>query len=489
MGAPAARNVSDKGLKAAALSFFSSVAIGVSSTSPAYSLASTLGFISAYVAFGTPAIMIAAFVPMLLIAIACYRLNRADPDCGTTFSWVTRAMGPHLGWMGGWSIIVSDIIVMPNLAAVAGTYSFALLDINNPPTVVAILVGVAWIAVMTAICYLGIELSARTQQLLVGAELALLAIFSIVALAKVYGGGAPATAHHVSPAWFDPFHTGSLKSFTAAMLLTVFIYWGWDTSLSVNEETENPRAVPGRAAVVSTVALVVIYTAVAVAAIAFGGPDQLSSHHDDVFAALGDTVLGPQFDKLLTLAVLISAVASAQTTILPTARVAVSMASAGALPKKFADIHPRYRVPGFATLVMGGVSIVWYITLTILSQNVLNDSLLALGIIISFYYALTGFACVIFYRRVLFSSFRNLFFTGVLPGIGALTMLDLLIETCLALGKGSAGATTVFSVGGPLVIGVGALLLGVLLMVFVGWNMPDFFRHRVQSSSTYNMWC
>ena len=74
-----------------------------------------------------PAILILAFVPMLLIAAAYYYLNRADPDCGTTFSWVTRAMGPWAGWIGGWAIIVADIIVMANLAQIAGLYSFLLV--------------------------------------------------------------------------------------------------------------------------------------------------------------------------------------------------------------------------------------------------------------------------------------------------------------------------------------------------------------------------
>src|ERR1700712_5085802 len=122
----------DKGLKKNALSFLSNVPIGVSSTAPAYSLAATLGPIAGFVAYGTPAIMVVAFVPMLLIAVAFYQMNRADPDCGTTFSWVTRAIGPHAGWMGGWSVIVTNILVMPSLADIAGKYSFQLVGINDP---------------------------------------------------------------------------------------------------------------------------------------------------------------------------------------------------------------------------------------------------------------------------------------------------------------------------------------------------------------------
>jgi len=129
---PQGPQVGDKGLKKDALGFVSSLVIGVASTAPGYSLAATLGFIVAVTGIGlqAPAVLLVSFIPMLLIAAAYYYMNRADPDCGTTFSWVTRAMGPTLGWLGGWAIIVADIIVMANLAQIAGLYSFMLIGVE-----------------------------------------------------------------------------------------------------------------------------------------------------------------------------------------------------------------------------------------------------------------------------------------------------------------------------------------------------------------------
>ena len=101
--------------------------IGVASTAPGYSLAAVLTLVVAAVGLQSPAVLILAFVPMLFIAASYYYMNRADPDCGTTFSWVTRAMGPWAGWIGGWAIIVADIIVMANLAQIAGLYGFLLV--------------------------------------------------------------------------------------------------------------------------------------------------------------------------------------------------------------------------------------------------------------------------------------------------------------------------------------------------------------------------
>ena len=95
--------VVDKGLKKNAISFVSNIVIGVASTAPGYSLAATLGFVVAIGGIGlqAPAVMLVAFIPMFCIAMAYNYMNRADPDCGTTFSWVTRAIGPRLADLRG----------------------------------------------------------------------------------------------------------------------------------------------------------------------------------------------------------------------------------------------------------------------------------------------------------------------------------------------------------------------------------------------------
>jgi amino acid transporter len=468
----------DKGLKRNALSYLSNMTIAVSSTSPAYSIAATLGPVVGFAAFGTPSIMILAFIPMLFIAVACYHMNRADPDCGTTFSWVTRSLGPRAGWMGGWSIIVTNILVMPSLADISGKYTFRLFGVTAPSALDVGVAGVAWIMILTVICYLGIALSARTQQILLGAEMAILVVFAAVALSQVYAGLPPAESQHVSLSWFNPLHIGDFSKFTEAMVLAVFIYWGWDSCIAVNEETKDPRTAPGHAAVASTIILVGLYALVAVAAVAIAGPDLLTKNGDDVLAPLGQSVLGPSLGKVLVLAVLTSAIASTQTSILPAARMVLSMAHAGAIPRRFGEIHARHLSPGFATVTMGVVSIVWYVGLTMLSADVLTDSITALGLVIAFYYGLTGFSCVVFYRREILRSWGNFVSMGMLPAAGGLIMFALLIKACFAPGQATTSQISLFGVGGPVVIGVAAVLTGLLLMVFAQFGLPDFFERR-----------
>ena len=100
-----ADSYADKGLKKGALGLISSTVIGVASTAPAYSLAATLGFVVVVIGPQAPIVTILAFIPILLTSFAYRELNRADPDCGTTFTWATRAFGPKTGWMGGWGIV------------------------------------------------------------------------------------------------------------------------------------------------------------------------------------------------------------------------------------------------------------------------------------------------------------------------------------------------------------------------------------------------
>lgn len=468
-----------RGLKKDALSFWSNLVIAIASTAPAYSLAAALASVVAAVAFNVPGIMIAAFVPILFVATAYYHLNRADPDCGTSFSWVTRAMGPYWGWMAGWGIIATDILVMPGLAQVAALYSFRLFGIAQPGWTAQAVVGVGWIVVMTAICWLGIEISARTQKLLLGAEIVILAIFAVVALAKVYGSAPPAGAQHVALAWFNPFAVRDSGAFGQAMLIAVFIYWGWDTGASVNEETRNPKTAPASAAVVSTLILVALYVLVAVAAVAFAEPGLAKNSGDDFLAPLAKSVLPGWLAELLILAVITSAAASTQTTILPAARTMISMAHAGALPKKFGDVHYRNMTPGFATLAMGAVSIVWYLVLAYIpNADILIDSVTATAFGIAFYYALTGFAGAIYYRRELGKSLHNFISMGLVPALGGLMMLALFVMACRSYFGPDQDNTAIFGFGPPLVFGVGALLAGVILMAMARFALPHFFGRK-----------
>ena len=190
-----------KGLKKDAIALVMSTAVGLASTAPAYSMAATLGFVVVIIGVQTPLLVVLAFIPMFFSSWANKEMNTADPDCGTTFTGAARALGPRTGWFaGGWG-----------------------------------------------------QVAARIQVALIVVETIVLALLAVVAFWKVGAGTAPAGHLVPSWSWFDPFKISSFNTFMKGMLLMAFIYWGWDTTVSLNEETEDPRGTPGTAGVLSTV--------------------------------------------------------------------------------------------------------------------------------------------------------------------------------------------------------------------------------------------
>jgi amino acid transporter len=498
----------EKGLKTNALGLISTTVMGVASTAPAYSLAATLGFIVAVVGLGAPIVAIIAFIPIVLTSIGYNELNKADPDCGTTFTWGTRAFGPKTGWAGGWAIVAADVLCMASLAQIAGQYVFLLFGDktigNNATSGWVLLVGVLWIVAMTYICYRGIEVSAIFQRFLLGVELIMLLVFSVTALIRVGNGHHPATSIHPAWAWFDPFHISSFSAFITGLILMLFIYWGWDTAVAVNEESKDPGKTPGRAAVLSTVILLVTYVIVIIAAQAFAGVGTTgtglgNTANPDVLSILGDGVFGGSgvglvFARLLVLMVLSSAAASTQTTILPTARTTLSMATYRAIPKSFAKMHPRYLTPTVSTLVMGGISIVLYVWFNYMSGgSIITDAVTAIGLYIAFYYGLTGFACAWYYRKTLLSSQRNLWMQGILPVLGGLIMYfaggwSVWADWDFASGNSYTSWLMPFwphwYIGGVFMIAFMSALLGLIAGIWMRFVSPSFFKKETLTRAT-----
>jgi amino acid transporter len=506
-----------KGLKGGSLGLWSTVVVGVASTAPAYSLAATLGFIVAFVGVQSAIVAVIAFIPMWMISVGYSELNKQDPDCGTTFTWATRMFGPRAGWyMGGWGIIASDVLIMASLAQIAGQYVFLLVGANgiggNSASGWVLLVGLVWLAVMTYICYRGIEVSANMQKGLLGIEAGMLVVFATVALLKVATGHAGPT--HIDPAWswFNPFNISSVSAFVAGLILMIFIYWGWDTAVTVNEETKDPATTPGRAAVISTVLLLAIYAVVILAAQSFAGVGVHGiglgnpNHSNDVLNVLGRAVFGHSWlgtvcVKLLLLMVLSSAAASTQTTILPTARTTLAMAVYRAIPTTFAKVHKRHLTPTNSTIAMGMISAVLYVVMNYLSGgNVISDSVTACGVFIALYYGTTGFACAWWYRKTLTKNTRDLFMQGIIPVTGGVILfvvmgwsayLDWLNPYAKNYNPAEASFTgwqmtfpPHWAVGGVAILVVLAAVVGVIVMASYNIARPAFFRGEVLNKNT-----
>ncbi len=480
-----------KGLAIGKLGLWGSTVIGIASTAPLFSLAATLGYVIIAVGAQAPVAFILAFVPMLFTAFAYRELNNDVPDCGTVFTWAAKAFGPRTGWMAGWSIAVAGILVMANLAEIASVYLLSLVgdgSLSEDRTIVTAF-GCVIIAVMTWVSLRGIEIGERMQQVLLAIQYLAMAAFVIGCLVGYVSGAAPDPTA-VSLDWFNPFladGTGMVQ----AILLALFIYWGWDTCLALTEETKDPRRTPGRAATLTTVVLLVTYVGVTVVAMMYAGIGDTGTglaneaHADDVFSGLAAMAMGPM-GWFLVIAVAISALSSSQTTILPTARGTFAMGVYKALPARFARVHAASKTPTFSTTLVGVIAIVYYAGMNLVSTSVLADSVLSIGLAIAFFYGIASFACIWYFRRNLFDSWRNAFYRFVFPLVGGVFMTWAFVQSAIDMANPDYGYSQLAGVGSAFLIGVGSLVLGAVLMF--AWALfpgsRDYFRKRSLNRDT-----
>ena len=492
--------VKDKGLKANAVGFWASVGVGMASTAPAYSLAATLAFVVAVSGVVSPLVVILAFIPMFLCSWAIKEMNAVDPDCGTSFTWAWRAIGPRTGWWGGgWGTIASDFLAMASYSQIAGQYFFLLISAKsigaNPTSVWVLVVGIVWIIGLTWICYIGIEISARLQVVLVVVEVIILALLGIVALAKVFFGGAP--SYHIDPSlsWFSPGGFASFGKFAQAMLLMVFIYWGWDTTTSINEETSEPGRIPGIAGVISTFILLGTYLLLTISIQSYAGVGTTglglnnTSHQNDVLSVLGSSVfgggvVGTILTKLLLLMILTSAAATTQTTILPNARTMLSMSFHKALPEYFGRVHPRFKTPTTSTITFAIASIIFYLALNFVSGGlVLADAVTATVFFAALYLGVSSAACAWHFRDRAFAGWRDALSKFWVPLAATVMLFLLVLENLIEDGRADYSWTTIHlpvlgNVGSAMFIVVVTGIIGLVCMEACRRTSPQFFTDK-----------
>lgn len=475
----------DKGLRPNALGLGRIVALGLAAVAPAYSLAVTLGYVVDAVGVHTPSAFLLGFVPILFTAFAFRDLNRAMPDCGGVFVWISRALGPTAGWFfGGWVPQVATFIATAALAQVAATYLLIAVGLDalaqNPVVVVSLAVG--FIALSAAVAVRGIELAAWVQYALIALQIVAIGGFCIGAVSAITADTAPSTGPAPSLDWLNPFALGDPSGLVAGVILCLFIYWGWDALISVNEETTDRSKTPGRAVVISTVILLVLYCGASIAAIGYGGVDLITSDAaiDDTLSVLGTQATGEVFGRVITVAIGLSALAALFTVAVSTPRGWLSMATYKALPPSIAKVHPTHRTPNTATWWWAGISAAAVVVLTLISADFIGLAILAIGVLVAAYYAVTAIAAVIYFAPELRRNPRRLVVAGILPLLGALLMIVALVASAIDMARPEYVGEQILGVGTVFWIGVGALALGVVVTLAVRPLFREFFsRHTI----------
>ena len=140
---------------------------------------------------------------------------------------------------------------------------------------------------------------------------------------------------------------------------------------------------------------------------------------------------------------------------------------------------------------MAVASLAFYIVMTAVSTNVLGDTISSLGLMIAFYYGLTGIACAWWFRKDIARGGRDLWTKGVMPLVGGLVLFFFFIYGAKQFWSASYGNTSwllPFSphwrIGGVFLTGIGALLLGVVLMFVYRVVSPPFFKGETLNRDT-----
>lgn len=485
-----ASGLSKKGLGAGTVGLLGAIVIGISCIAPAYTFTAAIGPTASAVGLQVPAVIIVGFIPMLLVAFGYRELNKSMSDSGTSFTWATRAFGPYIGWMAGWGLIAATILVLSNLAGVAVDFLFLLIaQITGNPEIatlttnplINVVVCLLFMLGATTISYRDMQTTQKLQFVLVGFQLVVLVLFAVAAFVHVANG----TAFDATPidlSWFNPFAIATPMALVAGLSLSIFIFWGWDVTLTMNEETKGSSSTPGKAATATVLIIFAVYLLLAVSLIAFAGVGTgefgLGNEEiqDNVFFHLSAEVLGP-LAWLVSLAVLSSSAASLQSTFVSPARTLLAMGHYGALPSAFAKVHPKFFTPGYATIVSAVVASAFYAVMRFVSENVLWDTITALGMMICFYYGITAFAAVWYFRTQWFRSVRNAFFQFLFPLVGGVILAVLFVMTLVdSMNPDYGSGSNIGGVGLVFILGVTVIGLGIVVMIVQRIRRPGFFR-------------
>jgi amino acid transporter len=405
------------------------VAIAASSTAATTSIAIGMGTIATVVGLQAPALLLLAFLPVLGIALAYARLNRSEPNCGNGYTWVGRSLGPWPGFLTGWVTLVGSVIFCAYTSAImgsvvlafankAGLRSLAGIALDPTSTGVCTAVGLVILLALTVLAVTGVRSATRFQFALL--------VFEYAVLLGFCGWALVTGDHAVSLSWFNPFEISSGTHFAQGMVLAVFFFWGWDAAFSVNEETKDPGD-SARGGLIALFAMLGLFLFASVAFQREMSLAELVRNGPQALPYLGEKLAAEPWATLPLVALMFSAVASVQATLIPTARGLLAMGRDRTMGPLWTRIHPRYGTPAAGTAVVMSVAAV--IAVLAFAIPKLSDMLLAavnaIGLIVALYYGLTALACAVRFRSARQQGAREALLAVGVPAVSGLVLLGL----------------------------------------------------------------
>jgi amino acid transporter len=435
--------------------------MGVAGVAPAYSIAASTATLFGAVALGGPAALLYGGIAMFGIVWAFNFLGRAEVNAGASYSWVRRALHPVLGYLAGWALVVSALIFMVAGAFPAGSLAIGLFSQSaaNNVTLVTVL-GAVFFLIMIGAVAAGVTITARIQVVMSSIELIILVLFAVLALTHSH------VVHPFSFHWlsFGIFH--GVSGFFAGALVAAFYYWGWDVTANLNEETKGSRVTPGIGAVIGVLVVFTLFEVFTIGTNMVLSAKQINANSADVLNVLGQAVWPGLGGKLIVFAVVLSTIATLETTIIQVTRTLFAMGRDGTMPRSLGTVNEKWKTPVVAAVVVAVISLGLFVASNYVGSvgTILTDAINAIGLQIAVYYSLAGFSVVVLYRKYLFRSLKMFIFAGLWPLVGAVFMAVMFVETLPGL-----NATTK-------VVGLGALALGLIPMAIFWARKSPYFK-------------
>ncbi|HUA42711.1 MAG TPA: APC family permease [Streptosporangiaceae bacterium] len=455
------------GLRANVLGLFDSIVMAVAGSAPAYTIAGSTAALIGVVGLAGPAALLYCGIPMLGIAWAFSYLNRIEANAGASYAWVGRVLHPALGFIAGWSLVISATIFMVAGSLPAGSVTLGLFSASaaNHPVYV-LLVGSVWFLVMVGLVIMGVRVTARAQWIMSGVEVAILVLFAILAIAH----SASHAVTKFSWSWFGLSHFNGMAGFAAGGLVAAFYYWGWDVASNLNEEMKDSKRSAGLGGIIGVVIVFALYEIFTIATNLAMPAKTIQANAGDVLAVLGQLVWHGVGGKLLVIAVMLSTIATLETTLIQVTRTLFAMSRERTLPGFLGKIHPVRQTPWIATIAVAIVSLGLFIGSNFIGSlsTILTDAIDSIGLQIAVYYGLAGLTVVVAFRKILFASVKNLLLIGIWPFVGAVFMFWILGEF---VATNTSDAVVIW-------VGLGGLAIGIIPLVIYWALGSPYFKQR-----------
>ena len=479
-----AHDLKSKGLRKGSVSIVAAVAIGLAATAPAYSLTGALGYGALESGYQLPIVFVISAIPMFFVALAYKHMTTVAADSGTVFTWGSMAMGPRTGWIGGWGLFLSSTLAGVGAAEVMVNSVVTVTGMEDPPHLLRLAIAAGFILLTTWLVSRGAEESSRTTLGLTVLQYGGLILFAALMGAAVLGGDSAPSAEPFSWQWLNPLAIDGFQPLLGGFLVALFIFWGFDASLAMSEESEGNSEQAGRTGVIAMGIILVTYVLFTIAALAFSGLDEsdplsmtFEDNIDDVFFVMASQTIGSKGAVVAALIVGISAFSATMSTVMPTARGLLAMATYKALPGKFANVNEATRSPKYATWFMGLLTLAIYVGLSLTSDAIVADSVYSVGISICAYYIVVSLASVFYFHRTAFGSVRTALGQVILPGIAAVVLIAVMILEAKNMTDPDYGSGNSFrGIGTVFIVGVIGMLLCVPAMALWNLKAPAFFR-------------